>query len=418
VTAVSSAETPYKQSASSLASRLWQGAIVSLTLLPVGMAIAHRSSPVFLGFAALFCMAATCAEGGVGAVLERMARAFRSPIGIAVLAALAWCVLSLLWSDTPVLTIRMLREFWLSVFAGFIVLLMLPSHLGRGAYLGLAFGIAVASLIILTDLSSGLAVRAAIGVRSANFIHNRPALTALLSLVPLLTFAVLCPRASTRVVVGIGVLGVLGVLAMSESGAARLGAIVALTVVIAARVSLRASAGILALILASAILLAPLTGRIAEAVIPPRIHEALASSNSRARVDIWNSFGAAVAAEPWLGAGFGTSARMGELPVATEVAPENRLLLSASHAHNAALQIWAELGLPGALAALAIVLLLLCRIVGGNGVVPVAELAFLAIVASVSLIGHGAWQGWWASSVAASLVWLRGVSRWEQGTVR
>jgi exopolysaccharide production protein ExoQ len=372
VTAVSSAETPYKQSASSLASRLWQGAIVSLTLLPVGMAIAHRSSPVFLGFAALFCMAATCAEGGVGAVLERMARAFRSPIGIAVLAALAWCVLSLLWSDTPVLTIRMLREFWLSVFAGFIVLLMLPSHLGRGAYLGLAFGIAVASLIILTDLSSGLAVRAAIGVRSANFIHNRPALTALLSLVPLLTFAVLCPRASTRVVVGIGVLGVLGVLAMSESGAARLGAIVALTVVIAARVSLRASAGI----------------------------------------------GAAVAAEPWLGAGFGTSARMGELPVATEVAPENRLLLSASHAHNAALQIWAELGLPGALAALAIVLLLLCRIVGGNGVVPVAELAFLAIVASVSLIGHGAWQGWWASSVAASLVWLRGVSRWEQGTVR
>jgi O-antigen ligase len=109
---------------------------------------------------------------------------------------------------------------------------------------------------------------------------------------------------------------------------------------------------------------------------------------------------------------------MGELPVATEVAPENRLLLSASHAHNAALQIWAELGLPGALAALAIVLLLLCRIVGGNGVVPVAELAFLAIVASVSLIGHGAWQGWWASSVAASLVWLRGVSRWEQGTVR
>ena len=50
--------------------------------------------------------------------------------------------------------------------------------------------------------------------------------------------------------------------------------------------------------------------------------ESSAASNSQARVEIWQSFGAAVAAEPWLGAGFGTSARMGDLPVAEEVAQQ------------------------------------------------------------------------------------------------
>jgi O-antigen ligase len=414
MTIASSVRASYDESATWIASRLWQGAILSLALLPVGMAIAHRSSPVFLAVAALFCTAATCAESGVTALLGRMLRAARSPIGMAVLAALAWCVLSLLWSGAPLLTIRALGEFWLSVFAGFILFLTLPSHLGRGAYLALGLGIIAASAIILTDLSSGLAVRQAIGVRSATFIHNRPALTLLMGLVPLLALVALRPGAVNRIVVGLAALGVLGVVAISESGAARLGALVAFAVVVIARMSQRACAGMLTLAFASAILLAPLTGPIAEALIPARLHQALAASNSQARVDIWQSFGAAVAAEPWLGAGFGTSARMGDLPVAAEVAPERRELLGASHAHNAALQIWVELGLPGAIMALAIALLVLRHASQGSGIMPAAELAFLAVVASVSLIGHGAWQAWWVSSIAAALVWLRGVRIWEQ----
>ena len=34
-------------------------------------------------------------------------------------------------------------------------------------------------------------------------------------------------------------------------------------------------------------------------------------------------------------------------------------------------------------------------------------LALLGGVAAVSLVGHGAWQGWWAAAVGAAIVWFR-----------
>jgi hypothetical protein len=34
-------------------------------------------------------------------------------------------------------------------------------------------------------------------------------------------------------------------------------------------------------------------------------------------------------------------------------------------------------------------------------------MALLAAVVAISLIGHGAWQGWWPAAIGAAIVWLR-----------
>ena len=65
-----------------------------------------------------------------------------------------------------------------------------------------------------------------------------------------------------------------------------------------------------------AVALAPVEGDLLARVMPEAAHEHLVQSSSRARVAIARSFGAAVAADPWRGVGYGTSARFAETPVA------------------------------------------------------------------------------------------------------
>ena len=121
----------------------------------------------------------------------------------------------------------------------------------------------------------------------------------------------------------------------------------------------RIGIGLAGLGLGLAVALAPVEGDLLARVMPEAAHERLVQSSSRARVAIARSFGASVAADPWRGAGFGTSARFAETPVAGTVPPEMRVLLGVGHPHNSFLQVWAELGLPGAvLASLALMLLL------------------------------------------------------------
>jgi O-antigen ligase len=81
------------------------------------------------------------------------------------------------------------------------------------------------------------------------------------------------------------------------------------------------------------------------------------------------------------------------------------------HPHNAALQIWVELGFIGAALAAAV----LACVLRGLYDLPLAKLAprltLLTGGAAIALVGHGAWQGWWAAALGAALVWLRCAER-------
>ena len=385
---------------------LWRTSGTVLAFMPVAMAIAHRSSPLVLGVAAFLALAAVAAERGWAGLRADLLTGLRTPLGRSALTFLAWSVISLLWSEFRGVSLAALLEFWFPVAGALLLSVTLPSRLPRWGVWVLAAALALACAAILLELQTGLALRRTLGMRSHSFIFNRPVLTILVGLVPVLV--------ALR---GQGPLGwaagaVLTALALataeqSESGAAIFGVAAAGATALGALLAPRLVVRIAGVAVIAALAIAPLAGPIVDRLIPPAVHERLSDSHSRDRIDIWTSFGAAILHRPWLGAGFGTSPHMGESVVAGEVAPERRALLAVGHPHNAAVQIWTELGAVGAVLG-AIVILSSLRSLSRfprRDLAPM--LGLMAGVEAVSLVGHGAWQGWWPAAIGAAVVWFR-----------
>ena len=106
-------------------------------------------------------------------------------------------------------------------------------------------------------------------------------------------------------------------------------------------------------------------------------------------------------------AGFGASPLLRQTSVAIRIPEENRVLLGVGHPHNAPIQVWTELGLVGAALAGLVGLLAMHRIDGQPRAARALGLALVAAIFSVGMIGQGAWQGWWAAAIGASVVWLK-----------
>jgi O-antigen ligase len=405
------------------AERLWHAASAMLALMPLGMAVANRSSPAFLGLSAVLALAALSAERRLEAFLRDARAALASPLGLAVLAFLAWSIVSLAWSGDRPTSARALVEFWLSVATAFVLALALPERMSRASLWLLAASIAIACGAIMFELHTGLAFRQSIGARAQGFIFNRPALTIVVTSLPLLAWMLSIggkrKAQGWKWGVGAGLAAlIVAAIAQSDSGAAKLGLMVAVLVFVIAyrwpRFTLKAAA----VATIATVGFAPLLGVAADRLIPGSVHERMADSHSRDRVDIWMSFGEAVRVQPLLGAGFGVSPRMGEMPVAAQVPPERRTLLAVGHPHNAALQVWAELGVVGAVLALAALLLFLRSQQSAPVEKMAPRLALFAAVAAVALVGHGAWQGWWPAAIGAAIVWFRSADRVSEESIR
>jgi O-antigen ligase len=203
----------------------------------------------------------------------------------------------------------------------------------------------------------------------------------------------------------------LGVL-RSISGAAQLGLLAGVAMFGVARLLPRPiGIGLAALGLGLAVALAPVEGDLLARFMPEAAHAHLVQSSSRARVAIARSFGAAVAADPWRGAGYGTSARFADTPVAQGLDPEMRVLLGVGHPHNSFLQVWAELGLPGAFLAALTLMLMLTRI----GSMPLPDrsvaLGLVACAAVIAFVEHNGWAAWWTAGLGAAMSWMREASR-------
>jgi exopolysaccharide production protein ExoQ len=399
------------------AAGLWRACATVLALVPVAMVVAHRSSPLVIGICALLGLLALSLEQGWGAVPKTLAAGLRVPLGRVALLFLAWSVLSLSWSEFRGPSALALLEFWFPVACALVLAQILPARVPPWGVWVLAGTLALACAAILLELHTGLALRRALGMRSATFIFNRPVLTVLVVLFPVL--AALRGRGPWGWAAGVG-LAVLAVatIARSESGAAAFGAAVAGATALAAFAAPRVSARVAAVCVILFFVLAPVMGPIADRLIPSAVHARLSDSHSRDRIDIWLSFGAAIRERPWIGSGFGVSPRLGDSAVAAQVAPERRTLLAVGHPHNAAVQIWTELGAVGAVLAV-VVLLLTLRALGRFGPPNFAPmLALAAAIAAVSLVGHGAWQGWWPAAIGTAVVWFRFALRLEKEAAR
>lgn len=379
------------------------GAIL-LCALPLAMAIANKSSPlVVVLVAATFTAAAFLREGRDA--LARILAPLASPIGFAALAFLAWCLISLAWTPLPELSLRVLREFAPTLVAAYLVARLAPDRLPDWAPRLAGLLLVLAGLYEIASLSTNMAPQRAFGQRDMLFVANRPVMTFLLLAGPIaLLLALGRQRLASLSVVAATAAAIL----RSVSGAATMGLIAGTAMAaLAWGLPRKAALAIVGIGLGLAIILAPVEGDVLEVAMPDFVHARLEHSSSRARVAIARSFGAAVAADPWRGAGFGTSGRFQDVPAAAGLAPEMRGFLSVGHPHNSFLQVWAELGLPGVMLAGLVLLLTLRALAAWPAGAFKAGIGLVAACAAIVFVEHGAWQAWWTAGLGAAIAWLR-----------
>lgn len=389
--------------------------MVSLVLVPVGMAIAHRSSPLYIVLSAFFSLIATGLEGRLRSFWRALLSALTTPLGWAVIAFFTWCVISIGWSEFKEVSLRAFGEFWLPTAAAFILSLTLARRLTKRMFWGLTAMFIVSGFLILFELKTGLGLRKALGVRADAYIFNRPVLTLLMLILPLSAWFLGAVKKGWIYLSAL-LLFLCVVLIRSESDASVLGlAVICLAFPLAWFVP-RLTIGLAAFACLVAFSVSPLVGPIASHVITPKIQKMIASGHPKERVALWNSFGSAVRKQPYLGGGFGVSPRMAQTSVAAKVPAEQLAMLNMGHPHNAALQTWVELGAVGVVLALIVIFFILSAVFRQSHLIRCASLALLAGAAPVALVGHGAWQGWWAASLGAAIIWMQAASRFQRET--
>ena len=386
------------------ADRFHGAGAVALALMPLAMALANRSSPLVVGIAAALFLAGRVAEGRAD-LTNLLLRPLRTPLGLCALTFLAWCCVSLAWSPFPRLSLRVLGEFAPTLAAAYVLARAAPGRLPAFTAPLAALAVIATALVITLSLLSGLAPQKALGQRVAEFVFNRPALTLSVLVGPL---ALVLWRRNRPILSWVTLaFGMFGIL-RSVSGAAALGMIAGSVMFVLARgLPGRAAIGLAGLGLGLAVALAPVEGDLLHRYMPEAAHARLVQSSSRARVVIARSFGSAVAADPWRGAGYGVAPRFAETSVAARVEPEMRVMLAVGHPHNSFLQIWAELGLVGAILAASVLMLTLRSLGASRPLDRSVALGLVAAAASIAFVEHGAWAAWWTAGLGAAITWLR-----------
>lgn len=376
-----------------------------LAAMPLVMWAANRSAPLVLALAALAMLVDAGRGGRLSALPRRVLAALSGPLGLACCAFLVWALVSVSWSHRPGPGLAMWGEFVLPAAASLVLALASPRPLPRWAWRMLALALVAAGLLTILEMSAGLGHRALLGQSQYSFALNRPALTCLVLAGPAIA-TLWRGRDADRLLATLIALTVAAAVFSSESGAGKLGLVVLVLAWPAARLLPRLTLAAVATGIVALILIAPWLGEVADRALPAKLHEELAESHSRDRVDIWLSFGEAIRVRPLAGAGFGASAALGSHPVAQQVAPARRTLLDVGHPHGAAVQVWSDTGAVGAALALAAMLAVLARLRALPAAALAPRLALFAAAFAIAAVGHGAWQGWWWAALGAAVVWF------------
>ncbi len=382
---------------------------VALVLIPLAMWLANRSAPLTLGIAALAFVLAAAMSPQAGGMTARLRWMLTTPLGLSLAAFLIWGLVSILWSHDRNGSLRAWGELALPI--GLAVAIAASGRFApRPAWLrGLALAIILACLLSIVELASGLSQRAALGIgKLFGFVFNRPAITALVLAVPVVHGLWRLPEARwpDRLLAVVLALAVAALALKSESASARLGMAVCVTCWLLAAYLPRLTMVAVAAAFVVTMAMAPMLGIAATNWLPSQILNRFAVMTGQARIDIWVSFGELVRASPLYGAGFGTSATMHLHPLAQAVSPEHRQLLAVGHPHDMPLQAWVETGVIGAGLLTVAGLLLLLRLSRMPAAYMAPRLALFAGAFAISVVGHGAWQGWWIAVLGASILWF------------
>lgn len=375
-------------------------ALVAVALPPLGVVAPLGLAPL-LAVAALALLVIDW-RGALGA--------FRAFAGIAaLLAALSlWGMLSARWSILPQHSfLEALRL--LAINAGGLVCLgaaraLAPPErrqLGAAAVVGVALAVALLITARFIDLELFRAMlRRAPEAPLTRF--DRGATVLVLALWPALASVGVRKWVAVALALAAGV----AVLTL-VSTAAKLALVTGVVLLVAGYRRPRLVAGALAVGLIAVSVLLPTVTPSSDQVVA--IHSAAPWLKPSAihRFLIWRFTADRIAEQRFLGWGMDASR---ELPGAHESAgklvpgsdlPDFAVQLSL-HPHNAVLQWEVELGLPGLLLCLGIVVLSLATVARQEALSPLhraTELAWAGSALVIALLSYGAWQAWWLSAL-------------------
>jgi O-antigen ligase len=372
-------------------------------VLPVGMALANKSSPLWLSLAAVALLGAVIIEHGSGIVLNAVRRTLSTKEAVLAVAFFSWAALSVAWSSEPLVSLHALGEVLLPVGAAVILAMLMPNGPPRPLMIALSIGFVIAAACILVELKLGYPFRTLVNGRAVSFVLNRPTLTLLLLYWPILYYWRTTGRNSLAVFLGVLLTATVFT---STSGASKLGLAAGIFGLLLSRMERLRPVTATVTLVAVFFLAQPIFGKVMDRALPESFVELTSSVHSRARIDIWKTFGEIIEHRPF-GTGFGTGAVLSQNLVSQNISPELRSHLNAGHPHNNFLQLWVEVGIPGVLIALLIWALVAVRLHRTSQYARPERMAFLLTVASIALVSHGAWQGWWITAIGLGIVLFR-----------
>jgi exopolysaccharide production protein ExoQ len=377
-------------------------------LLPLMMAPASKSSPLFLAIAAVLALgAAFMAASDDGGLRPRLSGWARSPATWAGAALAALMAISVSWAHNPAASAQQFAQFAVTALGALVLCAAFPLVADRRRLVCWLLAAALTAAIVIIDLKTGLNLRKITGGRETDYSYNRAIVTLVVLLWPLLALA----AAERRLLFALPLVVIPAAVYVGESQTAVLGMLIGVAVFPIAWLMPRLTRWLGLATVLVVLAISPFAGTVAKSVLGEKFHKAFEASHSGDRVDIWLSFEAAARQRPVLGSGFGSSLNLQNAPVAREIAPERVTLLGASHPHNAFLQLWAELGAAGALLAAALFFYAFRAIGRADPLLQPYLLTWIAVICGIALVSHGAWQAWWIAAIGASAAGFAAVQR-------
>jgi len=366
-------------------------AFAAFAIVPVGV-LAEKGEVVVLGFAGAVLLVQAASDG-------TWRTAFRTPGAAIFLSLLVWALVTAAWAISTLTALELWKSLAL-IFAAILITLNAAAHLDEAArdriatwaVLGLGLGLVILGIELtfaqpLTRL-----------IQSGTAPPRPSSLNAGVSLALALVWPVAAAvwrRGQSKLAVGL-VIGVALVVYFCDGTSAKIAFIAALAVFALVWVAKARAVDMLCLIAALMILAAPIALR---TVIPaPQTFDQSVTGAARSalhRLYIWDFAAQHVIEKPLLGWGL-DSARA--LPGGKRSVLGNAPVMSL-HPHNGALQIWLELGAPGAALAALLVLVMGAAVRRLSRAGQASNAAALFGALTVAGLSFGIWQNWWMAAL-------------------
>ncbi len=359
-------------------------ATLALLLPPLGL-YAPKALVVVSALAALLLLPHRAVRVSLVADLH-------TPLALVLAALLLWAAATTFWAPDPTRAIRLLFSALAIVLGGAILLAGGRSVNDDGrrqvenALMG--GGLLFLALALIEGATGGVILRGLRGEIAVEALSRGSAMLAILLPLYVLVFY---RRFGPTPGFAIAAFGLVALLLLPMFAAFIAGAF-ALLVTLAIRAAPRSAARAFAIGGALLILFAPL---LANTLADPEMVKAALPglpTNFLHRFHIWSFAGERILDRPLLGWGL-DAARV--LPGGDRMAGLQSIL--PLHPHNAAIQVWVELGAIGAILATGL-WLLVCRRLGHTGWTSAPLAAGAAAIAAwfaVAHLSYGIWQNWW-----------------------